>query len=256
MTSSVHVHAIHSSNQGIDLIRLVDICWSCLFVWPSRIQGTCAGAAEVRHRSYRERNVYHGSVGPQGGLSGDSKHCLLCIDPVSHCCCPNWKCTLQHTAFCWLVIKSDSEGYDRTTNWYQLICFKPPWKARLGLEHVDELMRWDFLFWFFESQFMSPESCGSGMKWTSSGGLDLCSRHQGRRGAPISKGCCVGGRRWYFLKKHARCINVQLYILQECGVNNIHHYHCCGKKEYFVFLSLWRPWRTQGNLWAQLWIGK
>ena len=37
-------------------------------------------------------------------------------------------------------------------------------------------MRWDFLFWFFESQFMSPESCGSGMKWTSSGGLDLCSK--------------------------------------------------------------------------------
>ena len=34
----------------------------------------------------------------------------------------------------------------------------------------------DFLFWFFESQFMSSESCGSGMKWTSSGGLDLCSK--------------------------------------------------------------------------------
>lgn len=52
---------------------------------------------------------------------------------------------------------------------------------------------------------------------------------------PSARDVVFGGRRWYFLKKHARCINVQLYILQECGVNNIHHYHCCGKKNTLFF---------------------
>lgn len=174
------------------------------------------------------------------------------FDPVSHCCCQNWnaRCSILHSADWSLkaILKDMIARLD--INWF----VSSP-LGKLGSENM--LMSW----WdgISCSDSLKVNSCRQNhveVEWTSSGGLDLCSKASRTSRRSHQQGMlCLVEDVGIFSKNMPDALTCNCTFFK--SVESITFIIIiAAEKIILCFLSLWRPWRTQGNLWAQLWIGK